>query len=67
MKLVKYLLIVWLFFSEAVAYAQPAPPPPPDMESPLDVMVLVLLAAGLLYAAKGILSRKSKGQATADA
>jgi len=63
MKLVKYLLIVWLFFSEAVAYAQPSPPPPPDMESPLDVMVLVLLVAGLIYSAKNILKGKSKGRA----
>jgi hypothetical protein len=56
MKHGKYILAFMFTVVGEVAYAQPAPPPPPDMQSPLDVMVVVLLAAGVIYAVRNIVS-----------
>lgn len=63
MKAAKYLLIGVFSLIEVVAYAQPAPPPPPDLESSLDVMVLVLLAASTIFAVKSIVSVKKTASA----
>jgi|GEM_PF-2116199 len=61
MKVAKYLLIGVFSLFEVVAFAQPAPPPPPDLESPLDVMVYVLLVVGTGFAVVGIQSVKKQG------